>query len=71
MRLAIVDELIDVIQNKLKEPLRACHPRDIVNQVRWAARYEEREPRLDREALMAAVNTYFVSETDDTDDGIA
>ncbi len=33
----IVDELIHVIQDKLKEPLRACHPRDLVNQIRWAA----------------------------------
>jgi len=57
----IVDELIHVIQDKLKEPLRACHPRDLVNQIRWAASYEEREPRLDREALLRAADSYFVS----------
>jgi predicted ATPase with chaperone activity len=62
---SIVDELIDVIRSKLKEPLRACHPRDIVNQVRWAARYEQREPCLDRDALLAAAAAYFVSEADD------
>jgi predicted ATPase with chaperone activity len=62
---ATIDELIHVIRTKFKEPLRACHPRDIVNQVRWAARYERREPRVDREALMVAVNTYFVSGSDD------
>jgi hypothetical protein len=58
----IIDELIDVIQSELKERLRACHPRDIVNQVRWAARYKEKEPRLDRPALHAAVDAYFVRE---------
>jgi predicted ATPase with chaperone activity len=63
----IVDELINVIRNKLKEPLRACHPRDIVNQIRWAARYDEREARLDRDALLAAVDAYFVPESEDVD----
>ncbi len=58
----LVDELIDTIQNKHHEPLRACHPRDIVNQVRWAARYESREPRLDRASILAAVDAYFVPE---------
>ena len=61
---AIVGELIDTIQNKHREPLRACHPRDIVNQVRWAARYEDREPRLDRDSLAAAVDAYFVPDTE-------
>jgi len=62
---ATVDELIGVIRSKFKEPLRACHPRDIVNQVLWAARYQQRAPVVDRDALMVAVNTYFVSDTDD------
>lgn len=61
----IVDESIDMIQNKLKEPLRACHPRDIVNQIRWEASYEKREPRLDRDALLAAVDAYFVTDPAD------
>ena len=60
----VVDGLIDIIQNKLKEPLRACYPRDIVNQIRWSARYEQREPVLDREAVQTAVEAYFT--TDDT-----
>jgi len=61
----VVDESIDIIQNQMKEPLRACHPRDIVNQIRWAASYEEREPCLDRDALLAAVDAYFVTDSDD------
>ncbi len=58
----IVDKLIDVIRNKLKEPLRACQPRDIVNQICWAARYESRLPTLTHQTLMAAIDAYFVPE---------
>ena len=39
-----------------------------MNQVRWAARYEQREPIVDREAILVAANTYFVSDTDDSDE---
>ena len=59
----IINEVIRVIVNRLKEPLRACHPRDIINQIRWAARYEQQEPRLNREALLKAVEAYFVGES--------
>jgi len=61
----IVDELIDIIRSTYREPLRACHPRDIVNQIRWAAHYENRQPILDRKALHTAVEAYFVSEADE------
>ena len=64
---SVIDELIDVIKNKLHEPLRACHPRDIVNQVRWAARYEQKEMKLDREAMLTAVEAYFGTSSDDSD----
>lgn len=55
----VIDELIDFMHHTLKQELRACYPRDLVNQVCWKARYEGREPRLDRESLLRAVNTYF------------
>jgi predicted ATPase with chaperone activity len=61
----IVDELIELIRNKYKEPLRACHPRDIVSQVRWSARFEDREPQLNHESVRRAVDAYFVSEEDE------
>ena len=63
----IVDELIERIQSELKEPLRACYPRDMVNQIRWSAHYMQREPRLDREAVQTAVEAYFAAGTGDTD----
>ena len=54
-------ELIAVICDGLHEELRPCHPRDLINQVCWAARYEGRKPKLDRSSLLRAVRTYFVS----------
>jgi predicted ATPase with chaperone activity len=53
-------ELIGVIRDTLKEELRACHPRDLINQVCWKATYEGREASLDRAALMRAVKSYFL-----------
>lgn len=63
----IIDELIHVIRKELKEPLRPCHPRDLVNQVCWRAKYKETVPILDRDALLAAVNSYFVRPTKNSD----
>lgn len=60
----LVDELIGIIKKK-GEPLRACHPRDFVNQIRWSARYAERDPILDRDSLLTAVDAYFVSDGED------
>lgn len=56
-------ELILYIRETLKEELRACYPRDLVNQVCWKARYEGMEPHLNRASLMRAVNTYFLTAT--------
>lgn len=59
----VINELIDIIQRELNEPLRACHARDLVNQVCWKARYLDTEPCLDRNSLLAAVDAYFVRDT--------
>ncbi len=66
-----INELINVIRKELKEPLRACHPRDLVNKICWKARYKETEPCLDRDALLAAVNSYFVRAADKGDEQTA
>jgi predicted ATPase with chaperone activity len=55
-----VDKLIDQIEHELKQPLRACYPRDLVQQVCWSARYEKREPQLDQETLQQACHNYFL-----------
>jgi hypothetical protein len=53
--------LIAVIRDELKEDLRACHPRDLINQVAWAARFDGKPVELDQAALMKAVESYFLA----------
>jgi predicted ATPase with chaperone activity len=52
--------LIGFVHDTMKQELRSCYPRDIVNQVCWAAQFEDREPYLDRAALNLAIESYFV-----------
>jgi predicted ATPase with chaperone activity len=56
-------ELINFIRGTLKLELRQCYPRDIVNQVLWAARYEGRKPYLDRAAMLQAFEAYFLAKS--------
>ncbi|MEW6021463.1 MAG: ATP-binding protein [Pseudomonadota bacterium] len=44
-------------------PLLACHPRDLLRQLRDLARFEEREPELSREAIDWAWTNYFAAGT--------
>jgi uncharacterized protein YpbB len=54
------NELIAFIRDTLKQELRSCHPRDIVNQVIWNAKYEGKKPVIDSSALSHAVEAYFL-----------
>jgi predicted ATPase with chaperone activity len=56
----ICNDLIHFIRRALKQDLRSCYPRDIVNQVCWSARYEGKKPYIDRAALTRAVEAYFL-----------
>jgi hypothetical protein len=47
-----------------ERPLRACHPRDLLDQVTALCRYRGQEPTISRELLDAACRAYFV-ETDE------
>ena len=47
----------------LNRPLRACHPRDLLDQVVALCRYRGVEPAISRELLDAACASYFVGET--------
>ena len=58
---AVADNLIQMIGQEYKEPLRACYPRDIVNQILWGARYLQKKPSLDREAVAQACRNYFLA----------
>ncbi len=57
---ALLNELITVIRGTFHQELRACYPRDLVNQICWAAKYEGRKPHLDEKTLMRAVESYFL-----------
>jgi len=56
-----LSDLIGMIREGLRQELRACQPRDLVNQVCWAAQYEDRRPILDRASLVGAVEAYFLT----------
>ena len=60
---AILNELISVIRGTFHQELRACYPRDLVNQICWAAKYEGLKPHLDQQTLMRAVEAYFLPNT--------
>src|SRR6185295_4883611 len=57
----VTDELITYINQDLRQPLRSCYPRDIVNQICWAARYTRETPKFDREAMLQACRNYFIT----------
>jgi len=61
----MVSQLIGLIRTRLKQPLRACYPRDIVNQVCWAAKYEGKPPMFEAASLMRAVEGYFLPSAPD------
>ena len=54
-------DLIAFIRGTLKQELRQCYPRDIVNQVLWAARYEGKKPYMDHAAIAQAIEAYFLT----------
>lgn len=58
----VLQELIQIIRGELHQELRPCQPRDLVNQVCWAARFEDREPCLDRASVLQAVEAYFLEQ---------
>jgi predicted ATPase with chaperone activity len=58
---ALVADLIATIKGPLKQELRGCQPRDLINQICWAAKYEGRPPRIDSESLQHAVSSYFLT----------
>jgi predicted ATPase with chaperone activity len=57
----VANVLIDFVQNSLKQELRSCYPRDIINQVCWAAKYEGSAPQLNQQTVMRAIESYFLS----------
>ena len=57
---AVLKGLIATIRETMRQDLRGCQPRDLINQVCWAAQYEDRTPQLDQKSLQRAVEMYFL-----------
>jgi hypothetical protein len=45
-----------------RRPLRACHPRDLIDQITALCRYRGIEPTISRELLDAACDSYFLDQ---------
>jgi hypothetical protein len=60
--------MVEYLQRKYYLPrklqMRACHPRDLVEQVVNICRYQNRQPVITRDLLDAACSSYFLEETD-------
>ncbi len=60
---AVVDQVIGMLEKDFHQPLRACYPRDVINQIRWSAQYLGKKPHLDRETVAQACRNYFLLPT--------
>jgi hypothetical protein len=58
---AIADQLMAYLRTDLKQQLRPCYARDLVQQVCWEAQFEKRAPALDWQSLTRACHTYFLA----------
>ena len=65
--LAFDPVMVEYLNRKYYTPrklqMRACHPRDLVEQVVDMCRYQGRPPALSRDLLDAACRSYFLEET--------
>jgi hypothetical protein len=65
--LAFDPVIVEYLNRRYYQPrgldMRACHPRDLVDQVMDLARYKQVEPALTRELLDAACTSYFLEES--------
>jgi predicted ATPase with chaperone activity len=59
----MLTDLVDIVRSKQHQALRPCYPRDIVNQICWAARYERQKPVIDHASVMRAVENYFLNKS--------
>ncbi len=57
----VPEHAVDVITQELKQPLKQCYPRDLINQIFWGAAYLGAQPRITRDALDRACRDYFIS----------
>ena len=67
-RLSFDPVMVEYLQRKYYQPkrlqMRACHPRDLIEQVVDMCRYNGKTPVITRELLDAACASYFLEEAD-------
>lgn len=56
----VPEETARFIQDEIKQPLSQCLPRDLLNQISWAATYNGVVPWLTSEAIKQACRNYFL-----------
>jgi predicted ATPase with chaperone activity len=56
----VSEYLVEFLTQTMKQALCQCHPRDLINQIFWAARYSGVEPRLTRESVEEACRAHFL-----------
>jgi predicted ATPase with chaperone activity len=56
----VANVLTHFVQGSLKQELRSCYPRDIINQICWAAKFEKKQPVLNHRTVMRAIESYFL-----------
>jgi predicted ATPase with chaperone activity len=59
----VVQEMMDQFYLQSSRPLRACHPRDLVEKLIDRARFKGEPPHLNYQDLQLACQTYFVKDS--------
>jgi predicted ATPase with chaperone activity len=54
-----VNGLIKLL-SEMRQPLRACYPRDVIQHICWKAKYEGKQPLLTLQTIREACDSYFV-----------
>jgi predicted ATPase with chaperone activity len=60
---ALAEHTMQYVVKEMNQPLCQCYPRDLLNQIVWAAKYSGEEPVLSRKALERACRNYFLTPT--------
>ncbi len=60
----VIGHFIKMLE-EMRQPLRACYPRDIIQHICWKAKYDGSKPVLSMEAIKDACNSYFLGPSGD------